>query len=62
MCDKALLLCDVPKASIELMITAWQDFKRDPSDQQKFRSFDWLANVALAKWQTYGDARKASGA
>jgi hypothetical protein len=56
------VMCDVPKASIDIMITAWADFKRSPSDYDKFRVLDWLINVAVVKWQSYSDMRKASGA
>jgi hypothetical protein len=62
MCDNDLIMCDVPRTSIEAAISAWDDFKRDPSDSQKFRSFDWLINVAYAKWQSYSDTRRASSA
>lgn len=60
--DNEFVLCDVPTAAMDLMLTAWEDFKRNPSDYDKFRVFDWVCNVAFRKWQTYADERKASGA
>jgi hypothetical protein len=62
MCDNDFLMCDVPKDAINRVIRAWEDFKRDPSDYDKFRTLDWVMNVALAKWRNYSDTRKASGA
>ena len=62
MCENDCVMCDVPKAAIDMMITAWSDFKRAPSDYEKFRALDWLMNVAAVKWQSYSDTRKASGA
>jgi hypothetical protein len=62
MCDKDLVMCDVPKSAIENAISAWADFKRDPSNYEMFRAFDWEINVAVVKWQSYSDTRKASGA
>jgi hypothetical protein len=62
MCDNDFVMCDVPKADIENAITAWADFKRDPGDYNKFRSLDWFINVAVVKWQSYSDTRKASAA
>lgn len=62
MCDKDFVMCDVPRKSIDIIMSAWNDFKRDPSDMEKFKAFDWLINIGVAKWQTYADARKASGA
>jgi|WetSurMetagenome_2_1015567.scaffolds.fasta_scaffold1643419_1 hypothetical protein len=62
MCENDFLMCDVPKDAIENAINAWSDFKRAPSDYDKFRALDWLINVAAVKWQSYSDTRKASGA
>jgi hypothetical protein len=62
MCENDFVMCDVPKDAIDMMINAWSDFKRTPSDYDKFRTLDWLINVAVVKWQGYSDTRKASGA
>lgn len=62
MCDNDFVMCDVPKASIDMVITAWNDFKRDPGDYNKYRALDWIFNVAFAKWQSYSDVRRSSGA
>lgn len=51
----------IPAAAIDLMMTAWADLKLNPRDYDKFRTFDWVLNVALRKWQTYARARKVSG-
>lgn len=55
-------MCDVPMEAMDVMLNAWADFKRCPSDYDKFRVLDWLINVAAVKWQSYSDTRKASGA
>ena len=60
--DADFIMCDVPKESMDLVITTWADFKRNPSDYDKFRTIDWVINVAFRKWQTYADMRKASAA
>ena len=62
MCDNDFVMCDVPKYAIETAIALWNDFKRDPGDHDKFMKLDWFINVAIVKWQSYSDKRKASGA
>ena len=62
MCDNDFVMCDVPKASIDLVMAAWRDFRENPSDSLKFNAFDWSMRVAVAKWQSYAEARRASSA
>ena len=62
MCDNDFVMCDVPKGAMDMIVTAWADFKANPSDGLKFRSLDWAIRVATAKWQSYADSRKANSA
>ena len=60
--DRDFVMCDVPKNAMDLVQTAWRDFRDNPSDSMKFNSFDWALRVAVAKWQTYAETRRASSA
>ena len=60
--DRDFVMCDVPKTAMDLVSTAWRDFRDNPSDAMKFNSFDWALRVAVAKWHTYAETRRASSA
>lgn len=60
--DNDFVMCDVPKASMDLVVAAWRDFKANPSDGIKFNAFDWAVRVAVAKWDTYAGNRRANSA
>lgn len=60
MCDNDFVLVDVPKQQLDLVVAAWADFKRAPSDQTKFDSFDWMLRVAMAKWEAYSLNRRVA--
>ena len=59
--ENVYVTCEVPTAAIDLMMTAWSDFKRKPSDPDLFKVFDWVVNVAFRKWQMYAENRRVRG-
>ena len=62
MCDNDFVMCDVPKASMEMVVVAWNDFKRDPGDHNKFDAFDLVIRTVMAQWENYADGRRVSAA
>jgi hypothetical protein len=60
--DKDSVLCDMPTEHLDLVMKAYEDMRRDPSNHVKFESFDWVFRVAVARWEAYSLARRIAAA
>lgn len=60
MCDALNLDVQPPVAQIDLVVRAYQDFRRNPGDWTTFDAFDWLMRVAASKWASYAAASRVS--
>lgn len=60
MCDVLNLDVQPPTGQLDLVVSAYADFKRHPDDWTKFDAFDWLMRVASSKWSSYASARRVS--
>ncbi|MCU0589878.1 MAG: hypothetical protein MUC33_01170 [Desulfobacterales bacterium] len=55
--DNDFVECELPRKTLDMVCTAWADFKRDPSDHAKFEAMHFLICVASAKWGYYATSR-----
>jgi hypothetical protein len=60
MCDSLDLQVEPPIKQFAIASHAWEDFKRNPCDWQKFEALHWVMSVLIAQWHAYAAAMRVN--